>query len=592
MLVLYILMWHLCASNIDIKTDLYYLQAQTIAIMTFFTSFFNKPRLPESAKFSIIDREHLNITPHELGSGSYGTVYAAEYDGQPCVAKEMHTHLSHQNDEVTVEMFYKELNTLALLRHINIVQFLGVHFRTMSSPPTLVIERMWKSLSDLLEEQPNQLPLLIKAHILYDVACGLQYLHGQKKPVVHRDLNANSVFLTKNLDAKIGDLGQAKALEKVPEQILSRSPRNVACTAPEALSKAKSTYNSKLDIFSFGCTIIHVITEEFPTPTDLMSASEDNPDLYVKVPETDRRIKFLDLMDSASRLLKQIAYDCLQDAPSSRPTPSNVCKELREYIKNLEKRLSSEAQRCKQDKLSLLCLLKKSLEEKEGLDAEVNIKEKVLKTKEVEVTKVEQSLKELEQKLKQFEEEKKSLLEKMSMKDEVNKQLTVTFNRQECRLRDDLNAEQEEIKATKLKLVESQNEIHSLQSQLKEEARNFFEEKHRVADLTMQLQKAKKIADDYKHKFATVSSELARQEGKYRTELNQLKTENCKRVEDFVDQLKEKEEVIAQLNKKLEENDTVIEEYKVKNADLHQKYRLNNPKDTAHVAVDLQCRTL
>ena len=55
----------------------------------------------------------------------------------------------------------------------------------------------------MLQEQPNKLFLLTKVHILYDVACGLQYLHSQKKPVVHRDLHPSNILLNENLNAKI-----------------------------------------------------------------------------------------------------------------------------------------------------------------------------------------------------------------------------------------------------------------------------------------------------------------------------------------------------------------------------------------------------
>ena len=170
----------------------------------------NKPKLLEAAEFSII--EDITIKAQELGRGSYGTVFAAVYDGKPCVAKEMHPYLSHhrggQNAHTPLEIFFKEINTLSNLKHPSIVTFLGVYFRNRSHTPILVMERMWMSLTDLLEQRPRQLPLLIMTHILYDVACGLQYLHGQKKPVVHRDLNANNILLTENLDAKIADLGQ------------------------------------------------------------------------------------------------------------------------------------------------------------------------------------------------------------------------------------------------------------------------------------------------------------------------------------------------------------------------------------------------
>ena len=122
----------------------------------------SNPKLAEIAKFSVI--EEVTITPKELGRGSYGTVYAALHSGKPCVAKQMHPFLQHDK----LEIFVKEINILSTLKHPSIVQFLGVYFK--DKIPILVMELMWKSLYSLLEEQPNQLFLLTKAHILYDVA--------------------------------------------------------------------------------------------------------------------------------------------------------------------------------------------------------------------------------------------------------------------------------------------------------------------------------------------------------------------------------------------------------------------------------------
>ena len=99
------------------------------------------------------------------------------------------------------------------------------------------MEKLWKSLSSVIEERPNKLPLLIKTQnlILYDVACGLKYLHGKRVPVVHRDLNAKNILLSKDFKAKIADLGQAKALELLGQLQLSSRPGNIDHTAPEAI---------------------------------------------------------------------------------------------------------------------------------------------------------------------------------------------------------------------------------------------------------------------------------------------------------------------------------------------------------------------
>ena len=53
------------------------------------------PKLLESAKFFII--ENITILKELLGRGSYGTVYAALYDGKACLVKQMHPYLQGVN---------------------------------------------------------------------------------------------------------------------------------------------------------------------------------------------------------------------------------------------------------------------------------------------------------------------------------------------------------------------------------------------------------------------------------------------------------------------------------------------------------------
>ena len=67
------------------------------------------------------------------------------------------------------------------------------------------------SLDGALEKYPA-IPPYIKNVILYDVACGLSYLHSQKPPLVHRDLTSKNVLLSENSRAKIADLGLARII--------------------------------------------------------------------------------------------------------------------------------------------------------------------------------------------------------------------------------------------------------------------------------------------------------------------------------------------------------------------------------------------
>jgi len=413
--------------------------------------------------------EGITITPTEIGRGSYGTVYAAVYNGKECVAKEMHPYLLYASRLYSsalspVELILKEINILRSLSHPSIVQFLGVYFRDGSSTPILIMERLWKNLCNLLEEYPNQLFLLTKTHILYDVACGLQYLHNQKKPVVHRDLHPGNILLSAYLEAKIADLGQAKVCESISTQKLSTAPGNIIFMAPETLEH-KPTYNIKLDVFSFGCTIIHLITEKYPVPSDPFE-SVKYTNTFRKVSEVDRRNEYLRLMADIS-ILKEMACRCLEDTSTNRPTASCICKELREYIQQLETESPTLAKRHKQDKASLLWLLQSTESQLELKNDELEKEKRVYGDA---ITKRETSISLLESKLLHSEKE----LEKLDEQRKVHKN------------------EVENLKvAIKCEQENSEKRFQELQKKINTEQQNLSLERNKCADLERSLQSVK-----------------------------------------------------------------------------------------------------
>ena len=553
----------------------------------------SKPKLLEAAEFSII--EEITITPQEIGRGSYGTVFAAVLDGKPCVAKEMHPHLSgHHKSGQTIhtplEIFFKEINTLSSLKHPSIVQFLGVYFREGSHIPILVMEKMWTNLYDLLEGLPNQLPLLNKAHILYDVACGLQYLHGQKKPVVHRDLNATNILLTENLDAKIADLGQAKALSKIVGEKLSTAPGNVSHMAPETL-KHNPTYDVNLDIFSFGCTIIHLITEKFPNPSDQF-VSTGLGDSFKKVTEIDRRKQYIDKMASDS-LLQQIVFQCLLDEPARRPKISSIRADLTNCIKTIEAKSPHSAKQHKKDKLSLLLSFQSQadqLERKtkllEELNKERSVKEDYLTKKEDYITTLELRLEDVQKKLENNEITMLSLTrtkESLQIKLIECKQINETYQNQVDRLRKDLDAKQEEAKAAGVQCTSLQQNVNELHIKYED---SLAMERQKVSNLEEELQKISKLAEQQKQELIIIKESVAKEKEQdlsnlsdhYQQELASIKERLANDKDKELSELKiklkieyddaiaekcaEKEETIMQLNKKLEQkerqlNDTV-----------------------------------
>ena len=84
---------------------------------------------------------------------------------------------------------------------------------------------------------------------------------------------------------------------------------------PEAITD-KPVYNHKLDVFTYGSLIIHILTREFPVPTDAYERQLFF--LQRKVPECDRRLKYLQKIPKENEILP-LAKQCLDDDPDSRP---------------------------------------------------------------------------------------------------------------------------------------------------------------------------------------------------------------------------------------------------------------------------------
>ena len=170
--------------------------------------------------------------------------------------------LSFRNSNLLYCCFQLPLQMMADIRHPHIVQFLGLCYLKGSTLPVLVMERLDRSLDDLLENSPG-LPLPLKRSLLADVAQGLLYLHTRNPPIVHRDLSARNVLLTSSLVAKISDLGNARIVNLQPGQLartLSRVPGTMVYMPPECFDDP-ARYGPRLDIFSFGHLALFTLTQ-------------------------------------------------------------------------------------------------------------------------------------------------------------------------------------------------------------------------------------------------------------------------------------------------------------------------------------------
>ena len=191
------------------------------------------------------------VTNNILINTSYYVGYEAQYCGKQCLAKKEHT-----KSNISKTLLKQECQFLASLKHPCVVQLLTIP----DDPeiPVLLLERMWMSLTEFLTNRRSHHD---KVKILHDVACGLHYIHSEG--VIHCDLNGDNILLTENIAAKLANFGRAT----FHQQKINYLPENFNNMPPEIFEPFSTVgCSSKVDVFSFGCVMIHTFTQEPPIP--------------------------------------------------------------------------------------------------------------------------------------------------------------------------------------------------------------------------------------------------------------------------------------------------------------------------------------
>ena len=271
-------------------------------------------------------------TGERKGSGSYGAVYEVTVDGVPCIAKRLHDILVSpevpKREKASIQQkFLGECVLLSQLRHPNVVHFVGVHYGRNRDDMSLIMECLDTDLARCLESQPD-IPIDVKLSILLDVSYGLLYLHTHSPQIIHRDLTAANILLTRNKRAKIADLGVSKLLDPRTRAAMmqTKAPGTPYYMPPESLME-NPKYDEKLDIFSFGHLALYAINQVFP---EVFEVAITPVLLREETLQIAKRRPAIDAM-GRDHCLHDIVTKCLQDNPNKRPTTL----QLNEMLNNL-----------------------------------------------------------------------------------------------------------------------------------------------------------------------------------------------------------------------------------------------------------------
>ena len=286
---------------------------------------------PTALRDCVIDNIRLG---KQIGRGANGRILEAKWEGTVVAVKEIHSifmnEVSDREFQSFKRSFLRECEQSSRLRHPNIVRFFGIHHPPGARVPSLVMERLHCSLNSLLEDNPV-VPMGTKLSIIKDVALGLRYLHTRNPPIIHRDLSSNNVLLSKGMEGKIGDLGTARLVDPRRQSRMTQAPGTAHFMPPEALAEDVTNirYGKELDVFSFGCVMLHTLSHQWPTPSQAVIINPDTGLVTGGRSEVERRSQYFERIDrSRSDVLIPLIESCLSNLPKNRPSIVRVCDQL------------------------------------------------------------------------------------------------------------------------------------------------------------------------------------------------------------------------------------------------------------------------
>ena len=197
-----------------------------------------------------------------IGEGGMGKVYLAIDDRRDQVAIKVLPPRKAAEEENALRRFRREMDLSQRCVHPNLARTLAVgsegdvHFMVMEYIPG-------KSLFDLVKNEglgPLRVPDAAK--LFLKVVDGLEAAH--RAGLVHRDIKPSNIMITPLGEAKLLDLGLARALDD--EKGLTRANTVLGTldyASPEQLRDA-SKADARSDLYSLGCTLYFALAGSPP----------------------------------------------------------------------------------------------------------------------------------------------------------------------------------------------------------------------------------------------------------------------------------------------------------------------------------------
>ncbi|KAI3442622.1 Protein kinase domain-containing protein [Psidium guajava] len=283
-----------------------------------------------------------------IGDGGFGLVFKARLaNGRTVAIKKLEPDAFQGFRE-----FRAEMETLGKLQHPNIVKILG--YCVSNSDRVLVYEFMQRGSLDQwlydttlssengdVRHSVERLPLSwdTRMKIIRGVASGLEYMHGLRTPIIHRDIKASNVLLDADFEAHIADFGLARAIGPSQSHVSTQFAGTMGYMPPE-YKEGFTAATAKADVYSFGILMLEIATGQRPNLPVMRKGKEVGLVVWARnMVDENRQMEMVDPAVSrdglAAASVKEcfdIACMCTSEHSRERPVMSQVRELLESRI--------------------------------------------------------------------------------------------------------------------------------------------------------------------------------------------------------------------------------------------------------------------
>ncbi|XP_050520837.1 cyclin-dependent kinase 9-like [Daktulosphaira vitifoliae] len=239
----------------------------------------------------------------KIGQGTFGEVFKARDKKNMKRTVAMKKILMENEKEGFPITALREIRILQLLKHDNVVNLLEIcqtkasQFNRYRSTFYLVFEFCEHDLAGLLSNTKVKFSLGEIKQVIQQMLNGLYYIHSNK--ILHRDMKAANVLITKTGTLKLADFGLARAFSAQKNGQPNRYTNRVVTLwyRPPELLLGDRNYGPPVDLWGAGC-----IMAEMWTRSPIMQGNSEQQQLTLIsqlcgsiTPEVWPKVESLDL---------------------------------------------------------------------------------------------------------------------------------------------------------------------------------------------------------------------------------------------------------------------------------------------------------